>query len=121
MAVFPRAGKFKAPGSLETKRGQQESLTEIAASLLNLEGEKIDVVKDAEAGKTKLISEKHLDELLDRSPEVFADRGKGWAATAENGKSEDSREAKTTFEVVETAGDEGNDALANMLGEDVED
>ena len=66
MILSSRVGKFKAPGSLETKRGQQESLTEIAASLLNLEGEKIDVVKDAEAGKTKLISEKHLDELLRR-------------------------------------------------------
>lgn len=124
LSIVLCVGKFKAPGSLIARGGQQDSLAEVATSLLKLEGEKIDVVRNAEAGKTKLLSDKGLDELLDRSPEVFADRVKGWTASAvaagnEYGRNENIA-VKTTFEVVESAGDEGNDALANMLGEDVE-
>ena len=111
----------------------KDSLAEIAASLLKLEGEKIDVVLDREAGKTEVLSDKDLDVLLDRSPEVFADRVKGWTsanvdtttiqrvpmepAEEEPAEQPTKAKAKAAFAVFEAAADEGNDALANMLGE----
>ena len=98
--------------------------------LLKLEGEKIDVVPNTEAGKSEVLSDKDLDILLDRSPEVFADRVKGWtSADAEARKDVErvevpmeadggrERKAKAAFAVFEGVADEGNDALANMLGE----
>ena len=110
----------------------KDSLADIAASLLKLEGEKIDVVLDREAGKTEVLSDKDLDVLLDRSPEVFADRVRGWTSanvdtTVQRVPLEPTEEepveqptkakAKAAFAVFEAAADEGNDALANMLGE----
>ena len=75
---------------------------------------------NTEAGKTNVISDKDLDMLLDRSPAVFADRNKGWtsADAAKTEKVEAEGGAKTRFAVYEASADEGNDALANMLGED---
>lgn len=117
-------GKFKVPGSLVTKGGNnKETLADMASELLKLEGEKINVVPNTEAGKTNVISDKDLDILLDRSPGVFADRTKGWTsadADATKGPKEDAG-AKTAFAVYEASADEGNDALANMLGEDEEE
>lgn len=103
-----------------TKGGEKtkETLAEIASELLRLEGEKIDVVPDTEAGKTNVISDKDLDMLLDRSPEVYADRTKGWTSSDAAKKVETEGGAKTRFAVYEASADEGNDALANMLGED---
>lgn len=95
--------------------------------MLKLEGEKIDVVPNTEAGKTNVISDKDLDMLLDRSPEVFADRTKGWTSSgAQAGVKSEGKESKeigkkSAFAVYEASADEGNDALANMLGEDIEE
>ncbi|KAH8111576.1 SNF2 family N-terminal domain-containing protein [Phellopilus nigrolimitatus] len=124
-ALVIAKGKFKAPGSLIAKGGRdKDSLAEIAASLLKLEGEKIQVVPNTEAGKTNVISDKDLNILLDRSPEVFADRVKGWTsadADVQADSAPDKKDArKAAFAVYEATADEGNDALANMLGEDVE-
>ena len=71
--------------------------------------------------------------LLDRSPAVFADRLKGWTSeTARAGEGAgvksggerregEERGKKAAFAVYEASADEGNDALANMLGEGIED
>jgi ATP-dependent DNA helicase len=106
-------GEFKAPASASS-RGKQETMTELAASLLKLEGKKIEVVPNSEAGKAKIISDEDLNMLLDRSPEVFADRGKGWA-------SKDGEEKEqAAFKVYDGQVDEGNDALARVMGESEE-
>jgi len=97
------AGAAKASNS-------KQSAAELAAALLQLEGEKIEVVPNTVEGKRNVISDMELEMLLDRSPEVFSGRGEGWA----------SKERNAAFEVFQAPKDEGNDALAKMLGEDVE-
>lgn len=115
-------GKFKVPGSLVSKNGtDKNSLADLAAALLKLEGEKIDVVPNSAEGKTNVLSDKDLDILLDRRPEVFADRLKGWTSADADADTKEDESKKTAFAVYEAAPDEGNDALANMLGEDSED
>ena len=108
------------PAAAATK-GKSESMAEMAATLLKLEGEKIDVIPNTDAGKANVISDGDLDVLLDRSPEIFSDRGKGWTSgkTAE-GRNETEGVRKAAFAVFEGPADEGNDALAKLLGEDVE-
>ncbi|EJC99481.1 uncharacterized protein FOMMEDRAFT_128129 [Fomitiporia mediterranea MF3/22] len=124
-ALVIAKGKFKVPGSL-VSRGtgrEKENLADLAATLLKLEGEKINVVPNTEAGKTNVLSDKDLNVLLDRSPEVFADRVKGWTSADADAKKpgemkvEKEGKTKAAFAVYEAAADEGNDALANMLGE----
>lgn len=80
------------------------------------------MVPNTEAGKMNVLSDKDLDVLLDRSPEVFADRVKGWTSSDATSKTEEEGggKAKTAYAVYEANADEGNDALANMLGEDLE-
>lgn len=104
----------------KASRGKPETMAEMAASLLKLEGEKIDVVPNTEAGKANVLSDEDLEMLLDRSPEVFTDRGRGWTSgkTAERGQDVDAK--KTAFAVFEAPVDKGNDALAQLLGEDIE-
>jgi ATP-dependent DNA helicase len=112
-------GKFRMPGS--TSRSKGESMAETAASLLKLEGEKIEVVPSSEAGKAKIISDSDLEKLLDRSPEVFAGRGKGWTSGAKD--VEGGRQPKAgdvAFEVFEAPADECNDGLAAVMGEKIE-
>lgn len=107
------------PTAAAKQSGKSETMAEMAASLLRLEGEKIDVVPNTNEGKANVLTDADLNSLLDRSPEVFTDRGKGWtssgvdAAELESGK-------KAAFAVYEAPADEGNDALAMMLGEDTE-
>lgn len=96
-------------------------MAELAASLLRLEGEKIDVVQNTAEGKAGVLSDEDLGMLLDRRPEVFVDRGQGWTSTAGadwQGAGEGAGK-KTAFAVYEAPVDQGNDALAKMLGEDV--
>lgn len=114
-------------------------MADLAASLLRLEGEKIEVVPNTKEGKQAVLSDADLDVLLDRRPEVFAERGLGWtsggggggaAATGVGvvqagtvGGSADERGGmgrgrKAAFAVYEAPVEEGNDALAKMLGED---
>ncbi|KAI0072353.1 hypothetical protein K474DRAFT_1667957 [Panus rudis PR-1116 ss-1] len=111
-ALVIAKGKFKAPTA--QGRAKAETMAEMAASLLKLEGEKIEVVPDTAAGKASVISDEDLDMLLDRRPEVFADRGKGWTSA------EERKTAKTAFAVYDAPADQGNDALAGMMGEPIE-
>jgi ATP-dependent DNA helicase len=105
----------------KASRGKPETMAEIAASLLKLEGEKIHVVPNNEAGKASVLSDEDLELLLDRKPEVFADRGQGWTSgKAADGGQEVDGKAKAAFAVFEAPMDEGNDALAKLLGEDIE-
>lgn len=106
------AGKFKTPTS--ALGGKQETMAELAASLLKLEGEKIEVVPNSEAGKAGIASDEELNMLLDRSPEAFADRGKGW--TSKDGE----QKGQAAFKVYDGPVDEGNDALARVMGESEE-
>lgn len=120
---------------------KRETMAEMAASLLALEGEKIEVVPDTEAGKKSIMSDADLDALLDRRKEVFEGRGAGWTSATGNGgasgekagkggkgkggkkaKNEDGEDGKGDrkglFEVYEAPKDEGNEALARMMAED---
>ncbi len=115
------------PGAASAKRGAKSSsmgLVDVAAELLQLEGEKIEVVPNTTAGKRSVLSDADLRVLLDRSPEVFAERGRGWTSA---GAGEgvhlrgDAKGAKTAFAVYEPAASEANEAVAAMLGEDVKD
>ena len=108
--MFP--GKFKMPAS----RGKQETAAELAASLLRLEGEKIEVVQNTKAGKASVMSDKDLEMLLDRSPQVFADRGQGWTSADGTG----STDEKKAFAVYQAPADTGNAALARMFSEEEE-
>ena len=112
-ALVIAKGEFRAPAlapstlSTTTTRGRKETMAEIAAALLRLEGEHIRVALEGQA----VISARDLDALLDRSPAVFADRGKGWTSGAESG---------AAFAVYEAPVDAGGDALAGMMGEEIE-
>ena len=117
----------------------RQTIAEMAAELLELEGEHIEVVQSTAAGKRGIISDAELDMLLDRRKEVFEGRRVGWKsgkAVAKSGgakassSSSSSRASTVTprrgggtdsglFEVYEAPADEGNDALAHMLGEEV--
>ncbi|KAL0062980.1 putative ATPase [Marasmius tenuissimus] len=114
-ALVIAKGKFKTPAAAPS-RGK-ETMAEMAASLLRLEGEKIDVVPNTSEGKANVISNEDLDMLLDRRPEVFADRLKGWTSAGGQDVLESQASRKTAFAVYEAPGDQGNDALAMMLGE----
>lgn len=99
---------------------KQTTVAEMAAALLRLESEKIDVVPDNEEGKQRVLSDRHLDMLLDRSPEVFESRGLGWTSQGEGvGGADRGHTKKAAFAVYERPMDEGNDALTAMMGEDV--
>ena len=124
-----------------TKAGEaRQTIAEMAAQLLELEGEHIEVVQSTGAGKRGIISDAELDMLLDRRKEVFEGRRVGWKSSgaaksggrgAGAGKYTTSDENGPTatagrdcadsglFEVYEVPVDEGNDALAHMLGEDI--
>src|SRR5712691_3873343 len=108
----------------------------MAAQLLDLEGEHIEVVQSSAAGKRGIISDAELDMLLDRRKEVFEGRRVGWkigkaARSGVKGSSSSSSSRASTaspwrggadgglFEVYEAPVDEGNDVLAHMLGEEV--
>ena len=129
----PPPGKFKAPigGSAKASEARQ-TITEMAAELLELEGEHVEV-----ASKRGVISDAELEMLLDRRKEVFEGRGVGWksGASVKNSGSVGGAPAAAApaagtvtgrgkadsglFEVYQAPKDEGNDALAHMLGEDV--
>ncbi|KZV67013.1 hypothetical protein PENSPDRAFT_636331 [Peniophora sp. CONT] len=120
-ALVIAKGKFKMPLKAN---GKTESMAELAGSLLELEGEKIEVVPATQAGRKSVLSDSALDALLDRSPEVFTRRGAGWRETD---LKKDTRKARTAregteeagaFEVYEAPVDEGNDALGRMMGEE---
>jgi ATP-dependent DNA helicase len=131
------SGKFKVPIGGNAKAGEaRQTITEMAAQLLELEGEHLEVVENTVDGKRGVISDAELDILLDRRKEVFEGRGVGWkssaavagdragtttvaAAVARPGRAADVNSGSGLFEVYEAPKDEGNDALAHMLGEEV--
>jgi ATP-dependent DNA helicase len=92
-------------------------MAEMAASLLKLEGEKIEVVPNTAEGKAGVISDADLDMLLDRSPEVFSDRGQGWTSSEAEATTAKKGKKAAAFAVYDAPAEEGNDALAHMLGE----
>jgi ATP-dependent DNA helicase len=145
---FSHLGKFKVPIGGSTKAGEaRQTIAEMAAQLLELEGEHIEVVQNTASGKRGIISDAELDMLLDRRKEVFEGRGVGWksgapvknrngvAAHVAAGDGDDDATLDATddvgpgsgivdregdlFEVYEAPKDEGNDALAHMLGEEI--
>lgn len=102
------------PGSVSKPKA--ESIAEIAANLLRLEGEKIEVVPNSEAKKAKLISDADLDKLLDRSADVFTDRRQGWTSGQKEG--DKAKSGDVAFEVFHAPADQCNDGLATMMAED---
>ncbi|KAG2002418.1 SNF2-family ATP dependent chromatin remodeling factor snf21 [Coprinopsis cinerea AmutBmut pab1-1] len=124
-ALVIAKGKFRKPAAAApAANNRRETAAEMAAELLRLEGEKIEVVPDTKEGKARVLSDEDLDMLLDRSPEVFADRGKGWTSTTARtttpsaaGRSPSGRGKRTAFAVYEAPAEEGNDVLARMFGE----
>jgi ATP-dependent DNA helicase len=97
------------------KTSKAETMVEMAAQLLRLEGEKIQVVSDTTEGRRSVISDEDLDALLDRRPEVFSDRGKGWTSATGKPAEGEKGDNKAAFAVYDAPADEGNDALSQML------
>ncbi|KAI9508710.1 P-loop containing nucleoside triphosphate hydrolase protein [Russula earlei] len=142
-ALVIAKGKFRVPIGDSAKAGEaRQTIAEMAAQLLELEGEHIEVVQSNAAGKRRIISDAELDMLLDRRKEVFEGRGVGWKsgrAAVAAAKGDDAPAVRSSpdtvaegardrdggaggeglFEVYEAPADPGNDALAHMLGEDV--
>ena len=79
-ALVIAKGEFVNPTA---KRNKSQALAELAMEMHRLEGEKIQVVPNTAAGKASVISDEELELLLDRRPEVFADRQKGWTSAGE--------------------------------------
>ena len=77
-ALVIAKGEFVNP--TVAKRNKQQAMAELVTELHRLEGERIQVVPNTAAGKASVISDADLDMLLDRRPEVFADRRKGWTS-----------------------------------------
>lgn len=127
MLIVYLPGKFKKPAAAAGK-SKPETMAEMAAELLRLEGEKIDVVPNTAEGKAGVLSDEDLEVLLDRRPQVFADRGEGWTSSGKTaGREADAGVVpemadgkRTAFAVYQAPVDQGNDALAKMLGEDIE-
>ncbi|KAJ7463272.1 P-loop containing nucleoside triphosphate hydrolase protein [Mycena latifolia] len=109
-ALVIAKGKFKMPAAAEAApKGRRATMAEMAAELLRLEGEQIDVLpsEPRAAGGADVLSDADMEALLDRSPAVFADRGTGWRSAAD----------KAAFAVFEPPADGADDALAGMMGE----
>lgn len=95
-------------------RTKADNITDMAAALLKLEGDHIEVVPETREGKQGVLSDRDLGMLLDRSDAVFTDRRKGWS-------SEGSGEKKAAFAVYEAPVHNGNELVAKIMGEDVAD
>jgi len=120
------------PIGSSAKAGEaRQTIAEMAAQLLELEGEHIEVVQSSAAGKRGIISDAELEMLLDRRKEVFEGRrvgsksDKAANSSAKNSTSSSSKASTASplrggadgglFGVYEAPVDEGNDALAHML------
>lgn len=111
--------RFKAPTSL--KGAGNESLADLAAALMKLEGEKIEVVPNTKEGKTNVLSDADLDVLLDRSPEVFEEKGETKRSSSSSKSATMERTKKggaAAFEVYVPTKHSGNDALARMMDDE---
>jgi ATP-dependent DNA helicase len=80
----PPLGKFKVPIGRSSKAGEaRQTIAEMAAQLLELEGEHIERTG---AGKQHgIIGDVELDMLLDRRREVFEGRRVGWKSRSSRG------------------------------------
>ncbi|KAF8838231.1 hypothetical protein BDN67DRAFT_955400 [Paxillus ammoniavirescens] len=118
-ALVIAKGKFKMPG--QVGRTKADNIAEMAAALLRLEGDHIEVVPETREGKKGVLSDRDLEMLLDRSDAVFADRGRGWSSgVAATREGEDASNAKkAAFAVYEAPVHEGNQLVAQIMGEDV--
>ena len=92
-------------------------MADAATTLLKLEGEQIEIV-----GKDdKIISDRDLEVLLDRSPEVFSGRSKGWVRKVDGDVHDEGEvEKNLAFEVFEQEADDGDSRMTKMMGEVVE-
>ncbi|KAH9968395.1 hypothetical protein BJV74DRAFT_990676 [Russula compacta] len=123
-AIAPICGGAKASEARQT-------IAEMAAPLLELEGEHIEVMQSTAAGKRSVISDTELDMLLDPRKQVFEDCGVGWTSGAASkdamGDGINARTGMTRaghvdadnglYEVYEAPVYVGNDELAHMPGE----
>ncbi|KAI0338740.1 hypothetical protein BDW22DRAFT_1362441 [Trametopsis cervina] len=117
-ALVIAKGKFRAPaqaanqGATKTKA---ETMAEMAADLLRLESEQIKIALEGQS----VINERDMDALLDRRPEVFVHRGKGW--TSKEVAADEKTEGQAAFAVYDAPVDEGGNMLAGMMGEPDDD
>ncbi|KAF8129893.1 SNF2 family N-terminal domain-containing protein [Boletus edulis] len=112
-ALVIAKGKFKMPG--QAGRTKADNIADMAAALLRLEGDHIEVVPETREGKQDVLSDRDLGILLDRSDAVFTDRRKGWSSeevVQVGGK-------KAAFAVYEAPVHNGNELVAKIMGEDV--
>ena len=73
-----------------------------------------------------MISDEELELLLDRRPEVFADRQKGWTSAGPAGQTAAKKGAEqggraAAFAVYDGPATQGNDLLAEMLAKGEQD
>ncbi|KAG8215643.1 SNF2 family DNA-dependent ATPase [Butyriboletus roseoflavus] len=123
-ALVIAKGKFKMPG--QAGRTKTDNIADMAAALLKLEGDHIEVVPETRAGKEDVLSDRDLEMLLDRSEAVFTDRRKGWSSeggkdgpgTGEDGPGQVGVK-KAAFAVYEAPVHAGNELVAKIMGEDV--
>ena len=122
-ALVIAKGEFVNPTA--AKGSKNQALAEMAMELHRLEGEKIQVVPNTEAGKASVISDEELE--LDRRPEVFAGRQKGWTSTGQVKEEEAaaaakvvepdaSAKTKTAFAVYEAPANTDENLLGMMDG-----
>ena len=112
-------GKFRVPTMVAEKPAtKQQTMAQIAADLLRLEGEQIKVVPKGEAGKkTVLLSDQELEMLLNRSVGEMANRGKGWNSAGVDPQESDAK-ATAAFAVFDGPTEQdGSDMMSRLMGE----
>src|SRR5882762_9847505 len=98
---------------------KQETMAKMAADLLRLEGEQIQIVPSTAAGKKAVsLSDEELNMLLDRNLDEMANRGKEWNS-AGVGAGVAKKAAFAVFNA--PALDQENDAVSKLMGESVND
>ncbi|KAK0523643.1 putative ATPase [Tilletia horrida] len=131
-ALVIQQGKFKLPAGVTknalTGRGgtggpKEESLAEMAAALLRLDGERVQLARKGD----EIISDANLERLLDRSPAAYQ-RQRGWVSSVDGGEHEGGSTAKgaggkkeagvesAAFEVTSTEVEgDVNDVVARLM------
>lgn len=97
---------------------KQQTMAQIAADLLRLEGEQIKVVPKGEAGKkTVLLSDQELEMLLNRNLDEMANRRKGWNSAGVD-LEESNTKATAAFAVFDGPTEQdGTDVMSKLMGE----
>ena len=114
-ALVIAKGKFRAPAQAATKT-KAETMADMAAELLRLEAEQIQIAFEGQS----VMNDDDLDALLDRRPEVFVHRGKGWTSKEVGLEDPVKPKGKAAFAVYDAPVNEGSNALAGMMGEPIE-